>query len=192
MRTIRTKVYQFNELNENAKENAIEWYKKDQEIFLDFFNEDAKEQIENAGFKGNIQIQYDLSYSQGDGLSFSCDYYDKLNELFTEFLGHGKQKTIDCLINNCSFKLKGNNGRYCYASKSDLDFYLDNYYVKSQENIDEIITQVRQKLEDLYIDLCKDLESQGYKEIEYQYSDEYIIENIISNEYEFTAEGNRF
>ena len=192
MKTIRTKVYQFNELNKNAKENAIEWYKKDQEIFLDFFNEDAKEQIENAGFKGNIQMQYDLSYSQGDGLSFSCDYYDKLNKLFTEVLGPGKQKTIDCFINNCSFELKGNNGRYCYASKSDLDFYLDNYYVKSQENIDEIITQVRAKLEDLYIDLCKDLESQGYKDIEYQYSDENIIENIIANDYEFTAAGNIF
>jgi hypothetical protein len=192
MRTIRTKVYQFKELNENAKEVAIEWYRKDQEIFLDFFNEYSKEQIELAGFKGNVELSYSLSNCQGDGLSFSCDYYDKLNELFIEVLGYGKQKTIDCLINNCSFELKGNKGRYCYASKSDFDFYLDNYYVKSQENIDEIITQVRQKLEDLYIDLCKDLESQGYKEIEYQYSDENIIENIIANEYEFTAAGNIF
>jgi hypothetical protein len=192
MRTIRTKVFQFNELNENAKENAVEWYKKDQEIFLDFFKEDAKEQIENAGFKGNIKMQYSLSYCQGDGLSFSCDYYDKLNELFTKVLGHGKQKTIDCIINNCSFELKGNTGHYCYAAKSDLDFYLDNYYARSSKNIDAAINKVCEMLEDLYTNLCKDLENTGYKEIEYQYSDENIIENIMANNYEFTAAGNIF
>jgi isocitrate/isopropylmalate dehydrogenase len=85
--------------------------------------------------------------------------------------------------------LKNTNNHYCYSSKSDLDFYLDNYYVKSQTNIDLVIDKVREKLEDLYIDLCKDLENQGYKEIEYQQSDECITENLISNDYDFTESG---
>jgi len=192
MRTIETKVYLFNELNEDAKQTAIDWYKRDLEIFLDCFNEDVIEKIKEAGFLGNIKLNYSLSYSQGDGLSFSCDYFDKLNELFIEVLGEGKQNTIDCIINNSSFKLNSNTGHYCYASKKDLDFYLSNYYVKSQTNIDEVINKVKEKLEDLYINLCKDLEKQGYDEIEYQASDEAIIETIIANEYEFTIEGNRF
>lgn len=143
MRTIETKIYQFDELNEDAKENAIEWYKKDQEIILDFFNEYAIEKIQEFGFLGNVKLSYSLSCSQGDGLSFSCDYFDELNDLFIGVLGEGKQKTIDCIINNSSFELKGNTGHYCYALKSDLDFYLSNYYVKSQINIDEVINKVK-------------------------------------------------
>jgi hypothetical protein len=84
--------------------------------------------------------------------------------------------------------LKSNN-QYCFASKNDLDFYLDNYYVKSQSNIDLVIEKVREKLEDLYIDLCKSLEKQGYNEIDYQNSDEYISEMLISNDYDFTENG---
>jgi len=189
MKTIEIQLYSFDELSEGAKQNAIEKYRNSDHVYLDFFNDDAKEQIENSGFKGNVSLSYSLSYCQGDGLSFSCDYFDKLNELFTEVLGTGKQKTIDCLINNSSFKLKSNNHHYCYASKSDLDFYLDNYYVKSQSNIDLVIDKVREKLEDLYMDLCKDLENQGYQDIEYQRSDEAISENLIANEYEFTENG---
>ena len=188
MKTINT--YSFEELSDEAKQNAIETQRNNEYNFdLDFFNEDTAEQINEAGFKGNVSLQYSLSHSQGDGLSFSSDYYDKLNELFTEFLGSGKQKTIDCLINNCSFELKGNKGRYCYASKSDLDFYLDNYYVKSQTNIDLVIDKVREKLEDLYMNLCNELEKNGYKYIEYENSDECIMENIISNDYYYTING---
>jgi len=190
MKTIEISLYKFEELSEAAKISAIETERNSEyNVHLDFFNDDAKEQIYAAGFKGNVSLSYSLSYCQGDGLSFNCDYFDKLNDLFIEILGEGKQKTIDCIINNCAFVLKNNNNHYCYASKSDLDFYLDNYYVKNQTNIDLVIEKVREKLEDLYIDLCKDLENQGYKEIEYQQSDECIIENLISNDYDFTENG---
>lgn len=190
MKTIEIKLYKFDELSEAAQQTAIEKERNNEyNVYLDFFNDNAKEQINNAGFKGNLTLQYSLSYCQGDGLSFSADYFDKMNDLFIEVLGPGKQKTIDCLINNLSFNLKGNNGHYCYAAKSDLDLELDNYYVKSQTNIDLVIDKVREKLEDLYMDLCSYLESQGYKEIEYQNSDECISENLISNDYDFTENG---
>ena len=194
MKIIETKVYQFDELNENAKQNAIENYRNNNDdVFLDFFKDDAKEQIENAGFKGNVSLSYSLSYCQGDGLSFSCDSFDKLNDLFIEVLGTEKQKTIDCIINNCSFENKGNNGRYSYSSKKDICFELESFGTNyDKTNIENIVSQVETKIQDLYMDLCKDLEKQGYLEIEYQNSDEYITENLISNEYEFTENGNIF
>lgn len=193
MKTIEIQLYKFNELSENAKNNAIENERNNENnVDLFFFSDMAKEQIFENGFKGNIEIQYSLNYCQGDGLSFNCDYYDKLNDLFVEILGINKQKTIDCLINNCSFKLKSTNNRYCYASKRDLDFELNNYYVKSQNNIDLVIDKVREKLENLYMNLCKDLENQGYKEIEYQNSDECITENLIINDYDFTEKGEMY
>lgn len=189
MKTIELTLYKFDELSDESKQNAIETQRNsDYNIYLDSFDDDAHEQIIDAGFRGKIKLQYSLSYCQGDGLSFSCDYFDKLNDLFIEILGEGKQKTIDCLINNCSFVLKSNN-QYCFASKNDLDFYLDNYYVKSQSNIDLVVEKVREKLENLYIDLCKSLEKQGYNEIDYQNSDEYISEMLISNDYDFTENG---
>lgn len=194
MRTVRTKVYNFEELSQEAKQVVIERYRNNTtEVFLDMFQEDCIEAIQEAGFSGDIKLQYDLGYSQGDGLSFSCDYFTKLNEVFAEVLGEGKNKTIDCIINNCSFVLKSNEGKYCFASKGDLDFYFDNYQVNfTDSNIESVVEKVREKLENIYVDLCKDLEKRGYAEIEWQNSDEYIEEEIKANEYEFTKEGNRF
>jgi len=190
MRTIKTNLYEFHELSKVAQETAIE-KQRNNDVFLDFFNDDCIEQIIASGFKGNVNLEYSLSYSQGDGLSFSCDYFDNLNALFVEILGTEKQKTIDCIINSCSFKNKGNNSRYCYANRNDVNFELDNYYVKSSTNLENLISQVETKLRDLYINLCKELEKQGYKDIEYQNSDECIIDFFNSNEIEFYENGER-
>jgi hypothetical protein len=40
MRTIRTKIYTFDELSDEAKEVAIEQYRNVQEYYSDFFNDD--------------------------------------------------------------------------------------------------------------------------------------------------------
>jgi hypothetical protein len=40
--------------------------------------------------------------------------------------------------------------------------------------------------------MCDILEKQGYDEIDYYYSDEYIDEIIICNEYEFYADGTKY
>jgi len=190
MRTIETNLYEFHELSKVAQETAIE-KQRNNDVFLDFFNDDCIEQIIAAGFKGNVNLEYSLSYCQGDGLSFSCDYFDNLNALFVEILGTEKQKTIDCVINNCSFKINSNNGRYSYASRNDVNFELDNYYVKSSTNLDNLITKVETKLRYIYIDLCKELENQGYKDIEYQNSDECITDFFNSKEIEFYENGER-
>jgi hypothetical protein len=190
MRTIKTNLYQFHELSKAAQETAIEKQRNNENnVYLDFFYDDCIELINKKGFKGNIKLQYSLSYCQGDGLSFSCDYYNNLNTLFIEILGTEKQKTINCIINNCILKINGNNGRYCYAHRNDVNLELDNYYVKSSTNLDNLISQVETKLKDLYIDLCKELENNGYSEIEYQNSDECIIDYFNNNEIEFYENG---
>ena len=191
MRAIRTKVYKFEELNNDAKAVAIEWYKKDDEVYLDFFNDDAKRQIDEAGFYDDVELQYSLSYSQGDGLSFSCNKVKEslLLSFFAEILGENKEKTAKIVIENCSFENTGNKGsHYCYASTNDIEFICESY----KSDIDAIVSQVESKLQRLYFDLCKDLEKQGYADIEYQRSDEAVTESIIVNDYEFTINGNIF
>ena len=185
MKTIE--IYKFEELNKDTQNTIIEREREKTEIYLDFFYDDCIEIIKKNGFYGNVKLEYSLSYSQGDGLSFSFDYYDNLMQLFTDILGTEKKKTIECIVNNISLNCKGNNGRYCYAHRNDINLELDNYYVKSSENIDDLISEVESNLRDIYIDLCEQLEQQGYSEIEYQYSDECIIDYL--NSHEFTIDG---
>jgi len=192
MRTIRTKVYQFSELSKAAQQKAIEWYKgflnEDPDIlfgFEDYCSERAKE----VGFY-DINVQYSLSYCQGDGLSFSGKI--DLQKLIPEIVPGIKKSALNAIINNCSYKLTGNNGRYCFASKSDIDLWLDNYTNKDKPNIQKVVDKILAGLEDIYIDLCKELEKTGYKWIESAYEDENVINNIEANKYEFKADGTIF
>jgi len=191
MRIIETEVYEFHELSEQAKENAIDYFRKDMEIFFDFFHDDCIHYANERGFK-DIELQYSLGYCQGDGLSFSAKEYTKLEELYLDELGKGKEKTAKLLADNTYFKCTGNEGHYCFASSSDIDIWIE-YYTSSIntdcKNINEAVDDVRLKLEQIYYDVCKELEKRGYEEIEYQLSDEAIILTIEANEYEFTKEG---
>ena len=198
MKTIDIKLYKFEELSEEAKQTAIEKYRENQwehGEFLIFFEEYCNEKIQEEGFK-NPKVQYSLSNCQGDGLSFSADGYDKLEELFINELGKGKEKTAKILAENCEVKITGNSGRYCFASKSDIDLYLENYSssinVLNTNNIDIVISKVLAALEDKYISLCEELEKDGYNEIDHENSDEYITESIKANEYDFTEDGRQY
>ena len=193
MRTIETEVYTFDELSDDAKENAIEEFREDKYKYLnlDNFYDDCVYQLEELGFV-NPKVQYSLNYCQGDGLSFEADEYTKLEDLYIEELGKGKEYTAQLLADNSTLVCAGNEGRYCYASTSDIYLCIENYSSAINtdcENINNVVDIVRGKLGDLYVDICRDLEKQGYDYLEYQLSDECIIEDIKYNEYEFTKEG---
>ena len=191
MRIIETEVYEFHELSEQAKENAIKHFREHREIMLDFFKDDCVHYANERGFE-DIELQYSLGYCQGDGLSFSAHEYTMFENLYLEELGKGKEKTAKLLADNTYFQCTGNEGNYCFASSSDIDIWIDNYTSSINtdcENINEVVNNVRLKLEQIYCDVCDELETRGYNEIEYQESDECIIEDIQCNEYEFTKEG---
>jgi hypothetical protein len=187
MKTIQ--IYNFNELSQEAKDYAINQCKDKFETDLDFYYDNCIEAIKEKGFFGNIKLQYSLSYCQGDGVSFSCEYFDtkRLNKIFENILGQRKQKTIDLIINNCYFNLVGNTGRYCYAHINDLEFIFDDNI--NAPNIIEVVKKVENELKSIYIDLCKKLETDGYNEIEHQLSYEYIADLLEVNDYEFLENG---
>lgn len=197
MKVIEIKVYKFEELSPEAQEKAIKKEIQRQYEYLDLymFNEDANEQIKDAGFIDPV-LSYSLSCSQGDGLSFKADGFNKLTELFIEVLGPGKEKTAKLLADNCTVILKGNTGHYCYAKRDQIDLYIENYTssinVTNTDRIDEVVSNALRLLEDRYLDLCKKLEDQGYSEIEYLTSEECAKENLIANDVEFTADGKIF
>jgi hypothetical protein len=171
MRTITTDVYTFDELSEEAKQKAIEWYAN---LGLDwdwyqFIYDDAKEV--------GITIQgFDLD--RGNMCNISIDYID---DTCTKILkNHGEQtETYKAVINyreqyNALVK-KYSNGTDKVTEENEYDF--DN-------EADELEREFTQELSECYLSLLR-------QEYEYRDSEDCIIENILANEYEFTKEGKR-
>jgi hypothetical protein len=60
MRTIETEVYEFHELSEQAKKNAIKYFREHREIMLDFFNDDCVNYANERSFE-DIELQLDIA-----------------------------------------------------------------------------------------------------------------------------------
>ena len=198
MKIVEVKVFKFEELSDAAKAVAIENQRKREygnSNFVDEFTPRCVEKAEESGFE-EPSFQYSLSNSQGDGLSFKAKRYGKLVDVFKEVLGAGKEKTAQLLADNMTQVFSGNDGHYAYAKKNQVDMYLENYTssinVKNTNRIDEVVAKVLAKVEDIYMDLCNELEKEGYADLDYRFSDEYQKETIEANEYEFTEDGERF
>lgn len=190
MKTIEINLYKFDELSEEAKQTAIEkWRESNYETgeVLHFFYENSVEFLKEKGFKNPV-LKYSLSSSQGDGFSFRADDYEFLHDLVLEAVGTHHPYIAAWLSDHLIVHIRGNQGRYTYASESDIELELD-YYADFHENVDGIILKVERAVKDIYMELCKQLEREGYEQIEYENSDEYIIEAIEANDYDFTEEG---
>ena len=187
MKTIEIKLFNFNELTDDAKEKAVENYIEKnrysiQEINSEMFYEDLSYDLETKepSFY-NAKFQYSLSYCQGDGLSFSFDLniIDYLNKYFPNLKGSIK----NVISEYCTFSATGNDGRYCYASKRDIDLYLDYYNYNNLDNINEVIQEVLEHIQDNYLEICSKLENEGYDHIyEWENDKNYIINEIYNSE----------
>lgn len=193
MRTITKEinVYKFWELPENIQETLIEKERKNilnGGIFLSMFEEETKNVLENEyGFE-NVNIRYSLNHSQGDGFSFSADNYKGLKGIFNEVCFGDKEK-VNFLMEETALKIIGNTGRYAFADKSDIDLYIDSDLgTEIDDYYKPYIRESLEKLQNLYMSLCKKFEERGYFEIDHQLSDEVIREKLESD-YEFTIDG---
>jgi hypothetical protein len=194
MQTVNIEIFKFNELSEAAKETAIEQYRNSIDDVLWYFSDDINEQLreENITLKKN-GLQYSLNYCQGDGLSFAGEFdVQKMVKMALPNLSEKRQN----VVNECIYSLysSGNTGHYCYASKNDIDieYNYPNLDYNKHSNLTALCEIVVEFTKDYYIALCNKFEKQGYSEIEYQYSNEGIIENIIDNDYDFTIDGKRY
>lgn len=173
-RTIRIKLYKFNELSEHAKKKAIEWFEKvggniDNE-WWDTMYEDAA----NVGIKITAFNLDRGSYCKGGFIEDALHTANKIKE------DHGEQcetyKTAvtflaerDKIVNEAA---KDANGEW--EDENELDKKLDDCEVDFLKSI----------LEDYRIMLSQ--------EYDYLTSTEAMIESIVSSEYEFTKDGKRF
>lgn len=165
MRTITTKVYEYSELSEQAKERARDIFREDNDFA--FLGDDLSYKLQELLQEYNIKydkfvlplIFYSLSYSQGDGAMFE-------GTVFYE---------------NYTVNIK-QSGHYYHAYSKELDIYGTNTNKQAK-------AKVYADFNDIYIDICKQLEQYGYEVMEYEQSDEYLDEMLDGNGYEFTENG---
>lgn len=210
-RTIRTKVYKFDELNENAKQKAIENY-RNSSVDTSFIYDDAHETVK----------KFHEIFGTKEGRNSWLDVNtDSIDDNICELKGLRLQKYI---WNN--FKTSLYKGKYFSLwSKTEKSYkhYKDGYPVlksrRSKVMLDnscvltgvcyddsllqpvyDFLERYQQKADyysymdfaTLINDCFESLEKDVKSEEESQYDDDVITENIVNNEYEFTADGRIF
>ena len=207
MKTIRLKLYEFAELNDDAKSKALtklydinvfdDWY--------DFIYDDFISIVETIGISVNRKrIYFQGFYSQGDGSAFeaSVSLPDLLNGIAGQSwksyaplleldlsLPEMERRLLKLLMENkvdCFGKIMQPSRGYYVSASLDTDFPNNGHNYSKIENELE-------KLEDWLIEVAETLNHYLYKslldEYEYQTSEKAIIEAIEANEYSFTADG---
>ena len=169
MRTITKKVYGYNELSKKSQENALTQNNEINEMDNGFFNEDMNYMLNKELKKHkikteeNVELRYSLSYSQGDGVSF---------------IGQFKWKNYYITIE------RKTNSPYChYVHSKTTIISIDTNYGNDAK------TEVYEEFNEIYQSICNELETFGYKEIEYKQSEECFKEECNANECEFYENG---
>ena len=165
MKEVKIKVYTIKELNETAKEKALNLLREDNSY--DFLSEDLEERLREL-LKDNkikvdyLQIYYSLSYSQGDGVCFVGNFEYKDYLVFIKHIG-----------------------RYNHKNSVEIDI-LDS---ESEEVMEDDICE---EFKEIFDDICDQLEKIGYNYIEYVDSEENLIDMCEINEYTFLENGEMF
>lgn len=197
MKTITIKTYKFEELDEKAKQTAIdntrvgssymdyEWY--------EYVYEKWQEKLEALGFT-DIDIMFSGFCSQGDGAMFEAtvkvDKYLKAHKL-----GNKYKALLNCakLTDNGVIKVK-NNGHYYHEHSYTIESSEPQvYYHTDNENIQNKILDQFSELVDIIDEELPTLNKQIYNDLENEYecltSDDCIAEHLEINEYEFLKDG---
>ena len=185
MRTIETKVYPFNELSEEAKENAINNIRDLDHDFAEWAIDDC------SLFEPK---ERDLEVLLGKDYSFPLFKNNRKNIYFDNFLECDKaiEITNDIhffrwlnipkrLANKVDYNIHTSNHR---NSSTTIEFDKREYFnITDKENI--ILDLAIEKFESHIDDVLNRINT----DIEYNYSDEGIIDTIEGNGYEFTDNG---
>jgi len=219
MKTIRTKVYQFNELNEQAKQTAIENYRNSHNDDMQFSYDEAYETVKKFNDVFNINegrtswLDYSINHIDDSilelsGLRLQKYIWNNFNkDLF-------KPKYLGCIGDNKVIKHRMSKTHY-YDMKKGARVNSSNFiYSNIQKDNSCVLTGVcydDDMLQPIYEYLDKKdfsndttnfdsligdcfyaIEKSLENEQDYRNSDSYIIEQIEENSLEFLAGGQLF
>ena len=196
MKTI-TKIinlYNFDELSEKAKQKVLntekEYLYNNHCNNLDDFICDC---LYNYGME-DAKYNYSLNYSQGDGVCFyninlfsytrltSKDYNKKLNKFEIEALTLLNEKEYKMFLQylNAGYNIKivKNSSMYCHSHTCTLEEeYYYNDDAEEEKAINNLIYDLKKKMENIYYNICYEIERLAYNYIEC-ISDDEIKEDI--------------
>jgi hypothetical protein len=194
MRTIQLTLYKFNELSEDAQDNAVE-----AQQFINLYDgwhehiyEKHKMLAVEAGF--GVGEQYHSGFwSQGDGAMFTYSDLDPklLKEAVDRLFMTREQK--DLLSTAYLSGYGKHSGHYYHEHSADHHINLEQDSFEQSDKlqylIDEHYTAVEHYIKQLYRSLCTDL----YEDLKSTYyeltSRKAVIEAIEANDLEFYEDG---
>lgn len=193
MKTIELKLYEFEELSDEAKEKAREWFRSGHEFDHEYIIEDVKNIGELMGISID-NVYYSGFWSQGDGACFEGSYkYAKdsvkavkeyaPNDTELHNIAIGLQETQRSHFYGLTANVK-HRGRCYHELCTAIDVYNRDGYHANEKAEEEVSESLRLFMKWIY----KKLEEQ----YEYEQTDEYVDECISINEYEFTEDGERY
>lgn len=192
MRTIRTKVYKFDELSEQAKQVAIEEVRNEYYEYNDFanwavddcalFEPKEKELIELFGEDYNFPLikntRESIYFDTERNRFLDCEKAMQITnkKQFLLWLGINIE---DEAFENIYFEIITPNYR-----NASTEIAFDDY----DERFGDVIDMAEEKFNSLIRDIIDRIESS----IDYRFTDEAIIEDIESNDYEFLSNGKKY
>jgi len=181
------KIYKYDELSSGSKNKV-------QNHFWETTLDDETNNLQEE-FKSIVETEYpyfefpyfrwSLSNCQGDGLSISFTL--NLFKFMDRELPKLKQKAA---IENLVYKVrsKGNRGRYCFSSRSDIEVEYNNEEENSKLT-DNFTNNVLPVIQRKYMEVCSDLERKGYAAYDYLFSEENAREMSEANNYTYLEDG---
>lgn len=204
MRTITTtkNVYKYDELNTKAQERVMEWYVANYRT-PELFSEMLADDLEIVFGENDLDVEYSLSNSQGDGLNVygsisltqildeaeRCSwltYFDAFRNCFTAdekalIRRYAEDYDTVNIPRNTS-----NMYHYCHADHID---YVYDYMTVAGDGADvDLLNRVNAALISLFSELCASYEEWGY-EFLYDVDDDTLSEVCEANGWEFTEDG---
>jgi hypothetical protein len=186
MRTKEVNVYTYDELSQRAKDAVKIWLNDDDNGLL---QESLEEELSETVFT-NATISYSLNSCQGDGVSFTGEWsgLELKNIINASYNSTGisvPPKVAKIILEATLTITRDNRCHYMHEMSVDTNLLYEGELDLGYSTIGPI-----EKIIDEYrISICKMLEKQGYKEIDYSNSEDAMSETCESNDYEFYANG---
>lgn len=208
MRTEEIQIFTFDELSDSAKENAREWYRGliETHHYAEFIYEDAERVAEILGIdfdqkrvplmNGETRLEpkiwFSGFWSQGDGACFegSYSYAKGAAKRIREFAPN--DETLHEIADSLQAAQRPNFYRLAATCSHSGHYYHSGCMSVSVEDSEDSwrdIGNAEDEIQDAMRAFADWIYGQLEAEYEHQTSDETVDENILINEYEFTANG---
>lgn len=212
MREETIKIYKFEELSKEAQEVAIEKWRNSMDWGIESqqITENFEYRLQELNYPTQ-DISWSLSYCQGDGVAFYGTIgIDNMIHITERLLEGGDKELFDKIVKegytiNARIYRNSYGHRYSHwntmvveVDGDDIDIivegmfdveYGDEEYGEYYDKVESLFTTIESVISDDIQKVSKELEKDGYSEIEYYESDECIIELLTINDYEFTEDG---